>query len=294
MKVYPHQIAETMFVLDSNERGLILGNEAGLGKTFISMIFISQNYIEGKKILIVTPLSLIGQWNELMNYNLTLNYKVLTGEEKPEENMFNDKIVLTTYEYLNNKFDLLKQANFDIVIFDEAQRVGSFYNDKNKYINSLRECIKDSFKLLLTPLPFEINILKLYGIIKFIDENAFNGMDKDTFFKRYYKKEENYTELLNEVNKYCFRTLKSQVKHYVKILNRVIKMVKYSFNAEEQKLYTMIENYLKMENKKIFPKMELYDLILMFTKNLSSSLSSFSNMIENVIKRAESIENCNE
>lgn len=119
-------------------------------------------------------------------------------------------------------------------------------------------------------------------------------MDKDTFFKRYYKKEENYTELLNEVNKYCFRTLKSQVKHYVKIPNRVIKMVKYSFNAKEQKLYTMIQNYLKMENKKIFPKMELYDLILMFTKNLSSSLSSFSNMIENVIKRAESIENCNE
>ena len=294
MKVYPHQIAETMFALDSNEKGLILGNEAGLGKTFTSMIFISQNYIEGKKILIVTPLSLIGQWNELMNYNLTLDYKVLTGEEKPEENMFNDKVVLTTYEYLNNKFDLLKQASFDIVIFDEAQRVGSFYNDKNKYINSLRECIKDSFKLLLTPLPFEINILKLYGIIKFIDENAFNGMDKDTFFKRYYKKEENYTELLNEVNKYCFRTLKSQVKHYVKIPNRVIKMVRYSFNTKEQKLYTMIENYIQMENKKIFPKMELYDLTLMFTKNLSSSLISFSNMLENVIKRAESIENCNE
>ena len=294
MKIFPHQIAETMFALDSNEKGLILGNEAGLGKTFTSMIFISQNYIEGKKILIVTPLSLIGQWNELMNYNLTLDYKVLTGEEKPEENMFNDKVVLTTYEYLNNKFDLLKQASFDIVIFDEAQRVGSFYNDKNKYINSLRECIKDSFKLLLTPLPFEINILKLYGIIKFIDENAFNGMDKDTFFKRYYKKEENYTELLNEVNKYCFRTLKSQVKHYVKIPNRVIKMVRYSFNTKEQKLYTMIENYIQMENKKIFPKMELYDLTLMFTKNLSSSLISFSNMLENVIKRAESIENCNE
>ena len=294
MKVYPHQIAETMFALDSNEKGLILGNEAGLGKTFTSMIFISQNYIEGKKILIVTPLSLIGQWNELIAYNLTLDYKVLTGEEKPEENMFNNKVVLTTYEYLNNKFDLLIKASFDIVIFDEAQRVGSFYNDKNKYINNLRECVRNSFKLLLTPLPFEINILKLYGIIKFIDESAFNGMDKDTFFKRYYKKEENYIELLNEVNKYCFRTLKSQVKHYVKIPNRIIKMMRYSFNTKEQKLYTMIENYLQMENKKIFPKMELYDLTLMFTKNLSSSVNSFSNMLENVIKRAESIENCNE
>lgn len=94
------------------------------------MIFISQNYIEGKEILIVTPLALIGQWNELMACNLTLDYKVLTGEEKPQENMFNNKVVLITYEYLNNKFDLLKQASFDIVIFDEAQRVGSFYNDK--------------------------------------------------------------------------------------------------------------------------------------------------------------------
>lgn len=71
-------------------------------------------------------------------------------------------------------------------------------------------------------------------------------------------------------------------------------MVKYNFNTKEQKLYTMIENYIQMENKKIFPKMELYDLTLMFTKNLSSSINSFSNMIENVIKRAESIENCNE
>lgn len=57
-------------------------------------------------------------------------------------------------------------------------------------------------------------------------------MDKDTFFKRYYKKEENYTELLNEVNTYCFRTLKSQVKHYVKIPNRIIKMMRYSFNTK--------------------------------------------------------------
>ena len=146
MKVYPHQIAETMFALDSNEKGLILGNEAGLGKTFTSMIFISQNYIEGKKILIVTPLSLIGQWNELIAYNLTLDYKVLTGEEKPEENMFNDKVVLTTYEYLNNKFDLLRKASFDIVIFDEAQRVGSFNNDKNKYMNNIRKSVRKSFK----------------------------------------------------------------------------------------------------------------------------------------------------
>ena len=179
-----------------------------------------------------------------MNYNLTLDYKLLTEEEKDTENIFNDKVVLTTYEYLNNKFDLLRQARFDILIFDEAQRVGSFYNDKNKYINDLRESTKDSFKLLLTPLPFEINILKLYGIIKFIDESAFNGMDKDTFFKRYYKKEKNQKELIEQVNKYCFRRLKSQVKYYVKIPNRIIKMVKYSFNKKEQKLYSIIENYL--------------------------------------------------
>ncbi|WP_250278595.1 DEAD/DEAH box helicase [[Clostridium] colinum] len=294
MKVYPHQIAETIFALDSKEKGLILGNEAGLGKTFTSMIFISQNYIEGKKILIVTPISLIGQWSEIMNNNLTLDYKVLNGEEKATENIFDDRVILTTYEYLNNKFGLLKQASFDIVIFDEAQRLGSFYNNKNKYISSLRESIKNSFKLLLTPLPFEINILKLYGIIKFIDDNAFWGMDKDTFFKRYYKKEEKYKELLEEVNKYCFRTLKAQVKHYVKIPNRIIKMVKYNFTKKEEKLYKMIEIYLKLENKKIFPKMELYDLTLMFTKNLSSSVNSFSNMLENIIKRAENIEDCDE
>ena len=293
MKIFPHQIAETIFALDSKEKGLILGNEAGLGKTFTSMIFISQNYIEGKKILIVTPTALLGQWNELMGYNLTLDYKVLTEEEK-EENVFDERVVLTTYEYLNNKFDLLKQASFDIVIFDEAQRVGSFHNDKNNYMNNLRESIKDSFKLLLTPVPFEINILKLYGIIKFIDDNAFNGMDKNTFFSRYYKKEENYSELLDEVNKYCFRTLKSQVKHYIKIPNRVIKTARYNFNKKEEKLYNMIEKYLRIENKKIFPKMELYDLTLMFTKNLSSSISSFSSMLENVIKRAESIEDCKE
>mgnify|MGYP005760705065 CR=1 FL=1 len=39
------------------------------------MIFISQNYIEGKKILIVIPLSLIEQWNELIAYNLILDIK---------------------------------------------------------------------------------------------------------------------------------------------------------------------------------------------------------------------------
>ena len=288
MKVYPHQIAETIFALDSKQKGLILGNEAGLGKTFTSMIFISQNYIEDKKILIVTPLSLVGQWDNLIKHNLTLDYKVLNSGKE----CFDKKVILTTYEYLNNKFDLLEDAKFDIVIFDEAQRLGSFYNEENKYISKLRESIKDSFKLLLTPLPFEINILKLYGIIKFIDENAFNGMDKDTFFKRYYKKEENYHELIEETNKYCFRTLKAQVKHYVKIPNRIIKTIKYNFNKKEENLYKILESYISLENKKIFPKMEQYDLALMFTKNLSSSITSFCNMLENIIKRAERIENC--
>ena len=74
MKVYPYQIEETIFELDSEEKGLILGNEARLGKTFTSMIFISQSYIEGKKILIVTPLSLIGQWNELIALKVTFNF----------------------------------------------------------------------------------------------------------------------------------------------------------------------------------------------------------------------------
>lgn len=188
IKVYPFQIAAANFALHSPyQKGAILCDEAGMGKSHEAMMVIVQRWYEGgarltgsNRILLCIPnADLLRQWVELIDRYYTVPYVVLANRadwnaavsaENP--NAFEqDAIILTTTGFAVEQAESATAVSWDLTVFEEASTLSSVYQADNRQAKALKRIAGDSFKLLLTGTPIEKNIMDLYGLIYFIDEN---------------------------------------------------------------------------------------------------------------------------
>lgn len=278
-KIFPYQIAAARFALRSDYlKGCILCDEGSLGKTYEAILIAGQKWYEGKEnILIILPSNLVNQWQKKLNTHFTIPHHFWNNTKRiPNE----EGLILTTYECALKYADIIKERDWDLVIFDEADVL---FKPDNKTVITLKDAIKQSYRLLLTPTPITLSIMDIYGLIHFIDESLLPNPDK--FYKRYFRKPENYPELTSWVSQFCFRTLKCQTTDYVSFSRRLPITIDYKLLPEEKKLYKLVNKYLDIENKVAYPDMDIYNLKLMFWKTLSSSTQAFAEMLDNAIKR---------
>lgn len=297
IRVYPYQVAAAVFAMrNPYHKGVILCDEAGMGKSHEAMLIANELWYEGKtKILIAIPNSdLLMQWAEMIDAMYGIPYIAINNSECIVHNWADfDGIVLATNDYIVQKISEFDKVNWDTVIFEEANVLSSVYQDENtfrgtagsKQAKILKEFSKDILKILLTGTPIEKNIMDLYGLIYFIDEDLLP--DADTYMKRYLRRPENYPELAEKVSKYCFRTLRSQAKRYAKIPERRHITLEYEGSEEEKKLYDLINLYIEKPDKKAFPRMDKYDLALMLLGTAASSSAAITQSLKNIIKRLE-------
>ena len=77
IKVYPYQVAAALFAMcNPYNKGVILCDEAGMGKSHEAMLIASELWYEGKtKILIAIPTGdLLMQWAELIKEKYTIPF----------------------------------------------------------------------------------------------------------------------------------------------------------------------------------------------------------------------------
>ena len=211
IEIYPFQIAAASFALRSPyQKGAVLCDEAGMGKSHEAMLVINQKWLEGcSRILLVIPnADLLHQWTEMLDRFYTVPYVVLTSRKEwqahsaPDHpNAFiQDAIVVTTYDFAADNEEAAKVVNWDLTVFEEANALSPVYQEDNKQAKALKRIAGDSFKLLLTGTPIEKNIMDLYGLIWFIDETLLPG--EKEFLARYLRRPENYPELSEQVSRY--------------------------------------------------------------------------------------------
>lgn len=295
IEIFPHQIAAAQFAMRSPYlKGVILCDEGSLGKTYEAMLVITQTWYENRKnILIIVPTSLLFQWKDIIENKFSVPFFVIDNNKifnelsnNGNENPFNqDGIILTTYNFAQEKHEYIKQINWDLSVFEEAHHLRKFYTNDNKSTSLIHESVDGSFKLLLTATPIQNSIMDLYGLIYFIDKKVLP--DAVTFYQRYFRKPENYPELTKQASKYCFRTTRRQAETYVKIPERVPITVEFELNNQEKEVYELLEKYIQKEEKLAFPKMDKYDLSLMLYHTFSSSSFALSKTLEGIIKRLE-------
>lgn len=300
IQVYPFQVAAASFAMRSPyQKGVILCDEAGMGKTHEAMLVVVQKWLEGiNRIFIAVPnADLLMQWIDTLDRCYTVPYVVLTGREDWEQNISDENsnafeqngVILTTFDFLADQQAAAKEIKWDLTVFEEANALSSVSNQDSSQAKILKDIAEDSFKILLTGTPIEKNIMDLYGLMYFIDETVLP--DAETYMKRYLRKPENYPELAERVSKYCFRTLRSQAKQYAKIPERILVTLEYTPSAKEQKLYDLLYAYVNKENKIAFPEMSSYDLALRLLGLQSSSTAAVLQTIKGIIKRLEHLPN---
>lgn len=304
IQVYPFQVAAAHFALHSPyQKGVILCDESGMGKSHEAMLIVTQKWLEGSagpagqsRILLAIPnADLLRQWADLMEHHYTLPYVVLASREDWEKNIndenpnafLQDAVILTTYDFLADQQKAAGEISWDITVFEEATALSSVYQEGSKQARTLKAIADGSFKLLLTGTPIEKNIMDLYGLIYFIDETIFP--DAGAYLKRYLRSPENYPELSAQVSSYCFRTLRSQANQYAKIPKRIPITLEYTPSEKERELYSLLNTYIHKDNKLAFPQMEAYDLALRLLGLLSSSTAAILQTIRGVIKRLEQL-----
>ena len=283
-KILPYQIAVARFALRSDFlKGCLLCDEGSLGKTYEALLVAGQKWYEGKEnILVVLPPNLVTQWKRKLDTDFTLpNVFWNNTKNIPDE----DGIVITTYENASKRADKIKERDWDLVIFDEADTLSK---PEKEIVKTLKSAVREAYKLLLTPTPITLSIMDIYGLIHFIDESILP--DADWFYKRYFRKPENYPELTSWVSQFCFRTLKSQTTEYVNFSRRLPITVDYPLIQEEKELYKVISTYITSDDKVAYPEIDEYNLNLLFFKTLSSSPQAFVNMISPAIQRTYGLE----
>lgn len=293
----PHQVDAALFAFKSPlSKGAVLADEVGLGKTIEAGIVISQKWAERRRrILIISPANLRKQWNQEMAdkfflpsiilENKSFNDEIAKGNFNPF--LYNDKIIICSYQFAKSKDAYLRKVNWDLVVIDEAHRLRNVYKPSNKIAKAIKEALAHAPKILLTATPLQNSLLELYGLVSIIDEYTFGDLKS---FKTMYARQtpdSNFDELKRRLEPICKRTLRRQVLEYINYTNRTCILQEFTPSDEEQRLYTLVSDYLQRPNLYALPASQRQLMTLILRKLLASSTYAISGTLQGLANKLE-------
>ena len=170
----------------SGMRGVLMADDMGLGKTFQILAFLRWLKLVRKNptsILVVAPKTLLGNWLDEVSLHLSgdglgqpallfgkhlRDYKLSEGKDikLAKEVLDVNKIksadwVLTTYETLRDYQISLARVRFDVIVFDEAQKIketGAMVTEAARSQNAA------SLRILMTGTPVENSLMDLWTL----------------------------------------------------------------------------------------------------------------------------------
>ncbi|MBP6236746.1 MAG: DEAD/DEAH box helicase family protein [Saprospiraceae bacterium] len=205
----PHQILVLEKVMQSNQNRFMLADEVGMGKTIETGLILKELKIRGdiKRILCIVPKSAMLQWqselkehfNEVFHlYDsemITSMARTFANINADEEFNFwsqHNQIIVSTDalkpldkrqgwpkervdEYNKYRMQAVLEADFDLVIMDEAHKMGGATSTVSRYILAQELCNSVPNVLLLTATPHRGKADHFRRILQLLDPDAFAG-----------------------------------------------------------------------------------------------------------------------
>lgn len=294
----PHQVDAALFALRSPlSQGVILADEVGLGKTIEAGIVISQRWAERKrKILIISPANLRKQWSQELADKFFLPALILEKKSFDEathrmDNPFRqeDKVLICSFQFVRSKAGLVSRVDWDLIIIDEAHRLRNVYRKDNKIGNAIKDALINKPKILLTATPLQNSLLELYGLISLVDDYIFGDLRS---FKQQFTRitsDAQFAELKQRIAPVCKRTLRSQVREYVRYTDRICMTHGFESADDEHELYMKVSEYLRKPTLYALPASQRSLMTLILRKLLASSTFAIAETLKGLATKLEDI-----
>jgi superfamily II DNA or RNA helicase len=278
----PHQIEAAAFALAALPTGgAVLADEVGLGKTVEAGLVLAQLAAEGKgRAVVLVPASLRAQWRDELQGKFGLDAAVVDGDTVRaaerhglKTNPFDTGgIVICSHPFAALRAAEVERVPWDVAIVDEAHRLRNAYRRDHRTGQALRKALRKCPKLLLTATPLQNDVMELLGLAAFIDDAL---LGSEEAFRLQYAAgeldEDRAADLKARLAPVVVRTLRRQVKEYVKFTGRRSIVEDFAPTPEEQDLYDRVSEYLRREDAHAIPQARRALFVLVYRKILASS-----------------------
>lgn len=292
----PHQIDAALFALQNPlNKGVIMADEVGLGKTIEAGLVIAQYWAERQRhIVVVGPAVLRRQWAAELEEKFNLPCQVLdarTYRAQRKEGIadpFDQEVIsIISYNFAASMADKLRLIPWDLVVIDEAHRLRNAHRDSHRTGQAIKKAFGAQKKLLLTATPLQNSLLELYGLSTIIDDQLFG--DVKSFRRQYMQDGGDIVALKERVQEFTKRTLRRHVNEYIKYTERRAITLPFEPSEDEQKLYHLISAYMQRFDTYGVPYQQRHLITLIARKLLASSTAAITRTIEGVIARLQKL-----
>ena len=155
---------------------MILADEMGLGKTLQVIMLIFSHFQdmkegESKRCLIVTPASLVYNWeSEFERFVPGLPVTVVAGDVKQRMEQVRNaskgerEVLITSYDLLKRDMECYEEVEFFLEVIDEAQKIKNHNTQASRAVKA----VKAKHRIALTGTPVENRLSELWSIFDYL------------------------------------------------------------------------------------------------------------------------------
>lgn len=239
---YFHQVQTAKTVIEKLNGRALLADEVGLGKTIEAGLILKEYLLRGmaKKVLILTPASLITQWQQELKTKFDLSFK-----NHLEINDWDDSdLVIASLDTAKSQKNqaTVQQIKYDLLIVDEAHKLKNKKTKNWKFVNS----INTKYLLMLTATPIQNDMIELFNLIAILKPGHLSTVQKfkeDFLAERDKRLPKNSVKLREMLSEIMIRHRRADT--LIKFPQRFVHTHNIDLNPDEAELYRELTDFIR-------------------------------------------------
>lgn len=286
----PHQPEGALKILRDMDCMALLADEVGLGKTITTGITLRECIERGlvKRVLILTPPSLVDQWVQELKDKFELDFKIIENESDWDKVEFAiaslDRVKIYNREMGKFRHHKAHEIPWDLLIVDEAHKLKDKSSIRWEFVNKIQ---KKRF-LILTATPFQNDLIELYNLLHLLKRGHLGTIKefKSKFlFKGNKRHPLNPRELKAKLDELMIRRKRSETN--VDYKKRIPRIIAIEMTQEEKEIYKGVyellnKQYFAASGSEINGLLILYSLLPKITSSSRSAIESLQKIINDV------------